>query len=1189
MYTSWRNFSFKMPPLSLEGNTLGEKHKHFNKLVRDAIANEQLNLTKINANDGEIDNLLKIETACKSRNVDYIIEVLKCDDMLYVSKAIKQSMWLITEQQYEYIINPEYLFTQLFPYMLTKAVNKLLLQIRLHLKDEKRVEIFYDYLKNHDKVKECDKWLLNCSIPFIENVINNQQEISLQLFKRLCKRSVKFLKYYKKVESRNSWRALKSVLFLIKSNTDEFLNVVEATKDYTFPTLGSKHTEVIMKKFPNRILDKFETYNNSVDLSVVTKYMKKETVKDFVLKQVKNENTKYFMSNYENLKHFIKIMPQEERFEFVKKIYIDKNVNAPALYDDMCLADDICGAAHMPTCSTNSYNWYQYAPFNEAFVELKKLIRAESSPAERCAILSVLIICAKKNPQNVKTVLQYYYDKHRNEPFKFKIQFVNNMIRQIPTYKFDSDTWNILEKLFHSLEVYTESENNVQTCLKSIVVYKVLHDETIPEIVAKKLNFDTFKIFQKKLNAEQQEKLFNYLLSSLTTKIQNNTIKTESDFQKSINLLTDALNLLIDWKKDLKENTFILAKLQESIKLKKANAWDVDLTSLYKMKKSWRKYMFEESMTLYPCEDVCLNALKHDPQLLARYSDKLDELRTNDTISLRRLLAKLRVYWQYSLAQEWIKAYLKNFNESTGHKAVIKGLFELLPHGEIEKIARKYSPTDPKIDYNEVDQIELSLRKNIAKNLYIARPLTSLDLVLLYAKGDYLQYAVPSLNSIIHNISVVQSRGHMSKLLEAPVSLQKYGLHLAFIKLKYEELKPIFSGIWKTTKNSTIRTHLFTHTYNILSKVKDPSVVKELWELLSMFIDNLGTDENKIIFSNLGKVKNVPVSVQGEFFKKSYNVLSSLPPGANCEIYKNNLIKFAPDIMDLLDTDFVENKLLGSIKEEISKTRCELTDIMAAYVLHGKTEEEQCEKFKRALLPALEHAFTSWNTVKDDEYVMKENVDSLTKELTWGIKKYLPLKKIIVPVKLFQEIEKIMAEKLSIVHSYELLTRWKLTTEYVKLLVEYKDMFSDPNLDNLPLSDFGNGWMPEAAERVWEAVHIKVSPKFGPIIVKHLKTDTEKYFPTICWLFSVALSKTFQNLSFRQNLMKMETLKHMVLNDNFIPSCIVVCEEMPVGKYCDEEEKKLLKEILKVLSAHPSLEVKMHYQKAFSDITFAIA
>ncbi|CAB3220426.1 unnamed protein product [Arctia plantaginis] len=86
--------------------------------------------------------------------------------------------------------------------------------------------------------------------------------------------------------------------------------------------------------------------------------------------------------------------------------------------------------------------------------------------------------------------------------------------------------------------------------------------------------------------------------------------------------------------------------------------------------------------------------------------------------------------------------------------------------------------------------------------------------------------------------------------------------------------------------------------------------------------------------------------------------------------------------MDLLDADFVENKLLGSIKEEISKTRCELTDIMAAYVLHGKTEEEQCEKFKRALLPALEHAFTSWNTVKDDEYVMKENVNSLTKELT---------------------------------------------------------------------------------------------------------------------------------------------------------------------------------------------------------------
>ncbi|KAH9641484.1 hypothetical protein HF086_006100 [Spodoptera exigua] len=82
-----------MPELILEEDTFGEKRRKFNKLVADAVASKHYELTPITDTDSDINNLLKIEIACKTRNVDYVIKVMKSKDMLYTSTAIKKSTW----------------------------------------------------------------------------------------------------------------------------------------------------------------------------------------------------------------------------------------------------------------------------------------------------------------------------------------------------------------------------------------------------------------------------------------------------------------------------------------------------------------------------------------------------------------------------------------------------------------------------------------------------------------------------------------------------------------------------------------------------------------------------------------------------------------------------------------------------------------------------------------------------------------------------------------------------------------------------------------------------------------------------------------------------------------------------------------------------------------------------------------
>ncbi|XP_075984081.1 uncharacterized protein LOC142981838 [Anticarsia gemmatalis] len=1156
-----------MAPQTLNGETLGEKHRHFNKLVQDAVTNEQFQLSQINSEHGDIHNLLNIDIACRTRNVQYIIEVLKCDDMLYVSRAIKRSTWLITEQTHAHIINPEYLYTQLFPHMHTKAINKLLLHIRLHLKDERRIEAFYDYLKD-DRPKEAAKWLLTCSIPFTEKVLKNTRNITLKLFKRLCKRSIIFMPYYTKVTGHGDKSTLEAVIFLIKSHTKDSLDVFDACKRYCIPRFGRRHTKNIMKSNPNRILDNFDKYVYSVDMPTVAKYMKKSEIKDFLMKYGKTDYTNFILGDYLNLRYFLDNIPVEERFKFVEKIYIDKN--------------RVGNESEYPLCDVSVYHWYNHAPFDIAFVEMKGLIRVESSPGVRCDMLSVLISIAKTQPQHVKTLLRYYYDKHRNEQTKYKIQFLNNIITKIVTRELDLEIWNILEELFQAIRLYSQTKHDVQIILLSIIIYKVCHDEEVPIVVEEKLEIKSFVKFLSlfHFSDKQQNKVNHYLINYVSSKMQNKPITTETDFCEVIQLLKIALNLLRRCKMPAIVE-FYHNKIREFLKIREDNSWDVCLSSLYNMNKLCRRYLFEESIMLCPNEEVCLNVLKHKPQLLATSSKEIDALRTNN-VSLRRLLAKIRIYWSNSLAHQWTDAYLKNLNNICGHKALIKGLFVLLPQQQLINIAKEYVSKISTTHCNDINQKRFQISKNIGSYLHLARPLAPLDIVLWYAISDCKQDTIPSLNSILYNLSEVQCRDNMEKLLKGPVSVQIQLLRFASNKLTAEENKSIILDVCNSTQNVKIQTHLICITHSLLCKVKDPNVLRELWDMFKMFIDNLPPRKNQKVFSKLCEVKNIHINIRGEFYMKSYEYLSSLPAKMNSDSHVNTLLDFAPDLMGLLDADFVADKILTPVEEKISEEPNLYVKILTSFILHGKTENNQCERFRRVLAPVLENAFKV--QYKEEKFV-EDNIATVLTDLARHCFTFICLKRIVVPVKLFTEIKRLMEEKLSIEANYILYTSWRITSEYVKLVAEYQDMLSDPRMNLLSLSDFDYEEVsPDDVITTWAPVHTNISKRLGPTIVQYLKEDTEKYFPISCSLFIDALKYTFQNqLYFITAFMDMEVLKYMIVDQDYIPSYIVVCYATLKYGGDDTDIINLQKEIETILLAHPSKEVYFHYAGAFGD------
>ncbi|XP_072934426.1 uncharacterized protein [Epargyreus clarus] len=1157
-----------MAPEILEGDTLGEKHRYYNKFIKDLSKDGSQEIQKINYNEPDLNNLCKIDIAANKKSVEYIMEILKCEDMLYVSRAIKQSLWLITDKEYAHIINPGYLYSQLLPQMTSKAGNKLILNIRLNLRDEERVEEFYNYYEEKKELETALKWLPNCSPLFIEKAVEKHfKKIPNVVIRKLCKKSLNILKFcLRNMDEYEKRKLLSKATFMLNNYIEDYVDYLNAQEPFNIPYFSPKSTQILMKKRPDIIINNFEKFVEKINIPSFAKSLKKEDIKGFLSKQAENKNLKPWFT-FENVKHFIARMPTEGRFDFIKRTCIEatrENTDAEHANDFVdveygfreCVL--LCAASsNVPKSSNeNIYRWYRFAPFDTAFTDLKKLIRIESNASERNAMFKVLMICAGKNLQNVQTVLQYYRDRHINEPFKFKSHFVNIVLTHSNSHRFDDKTWGILNDIFCSMEVYIESENNVQSCIKHIIVYKVVNDLKVPDIVEKKFEFDSLKSLQSKLNEREKDKVFNYLYQSMITKIQNIPVTTETEFKQFKKYIKDILSFLVDWNKDLLDHGIVLEKIRELIQIKLDNTWNEDLSDIYNVKKSWRKHMFKESLLLQSNAETFINALKHDPKIL-----DLSTIFQNDFTSLKKLFNKLRIYWPLSLAKTFEDVFLKQLDDQTKHKISVQGLCVLLNQSHLIEIITKYTPENTKINWGETDELTLSVQTYLAKYMYLARPQPPVEVILLYAKGDYLQYALPSVHSILSNMSVVQSIEHVPKFLDAPVSLQKHGLQFAFTKLETEELLKICLTTWKCNKNASIRATIFKLIFDLLCKEQNETMIKEIWSVLSTFIDTLTFEENKIIYVTLGFAQKVPLLVREAYCVKAYNYLKSVPSKANCGKIIESVIKGTLDIMESIDVNFIAEVINALLDDKFKDEYFTSTRIISACLLSAKSETIQTQRYELIWKPL----FLKYIALLEEHLCkryLKNNFDDILEDLHKNIQKIVFNKDMITPTKLFEDIYCNLKKIYSITDYYEMITTWKLAADYMKIFEKHRREDIETQEDD---------------GMKWNIVCLKTAPEFGKLCMEQLKEDVIKFFPSIYRLFARALKEICQRFNFN-NETRLSIIKAIQIHADIVEGHLLVIKMLPIYLHQDKEKEERSK-ICEILRSHPSAEVGMYFQR----------
>ncbi|KAL0810944.1 hypothetical protein ABMA28_010238 [Loxostege sticticalis] len=1130
-----------MAPMILEGTNLGQRHRHYNSLLKKALAsNEGVTPDMISQDENDVENFLKIDIASHNRDVYYILEVLKCKDLLYVTRAIKKSRWLITDDKYSHIVNPKYLHKELFPYMMSKAKSKLVLYIRLYLRDEKRVQVFYNYYKQFDK-KFATKWLQYCPLQFALNEVHDYTvDVSTSTLKRLCRKSFEFLKKYAASSKVNGWdkeEHLKKVQFLIRHNTEEYLNIIDSCHPYYIPKLKNKYLKHIMKTCPLRIVNNFCHYFYTVDCASLIKYMDKDSIKQFLLDSSKNQELSESIKDRDFMKGFLLKIEYNDRIEVIKAFYnvaTDIDCKGPDGLNLMFSAIENNASFNIPRV----FLWYQVMPFNVAFHEITKLIRKELNSDVRLSMLETLLICAGHNLQDQSILLKYYHDRHINEPHNFKESFLNKFLSSVTYYKFDSVMWKILDNLFCSMEVYMTSSLIVTKCVEAIIVYKTIHDQSIPEIVEKKFNFETLIFYKNKVGATESEKLFKYLYNSQMKKVEETKGSNEKEYCVIVESLNNILKLVADWEKNITDYPVLISKIKECTKVKKQHNWDIDLSTLYNIHKPWRRHFFKESLMLYPSELVLLNALKHDQNLLHLYQTEVDSLRYHEMKMLKLVLSKLKIYWSDTLAKEWINNYLVRLNEIGKQKNAIQSLAVLQSKKDFLNIAKQYIPQESKINWKEADEVEYFCRKYFASYIHTVRPLPDTDVVLWFANGDYLKFALTSLSATLANVSNVDRETYLSKLINVPVSLQNHGIRMAFAKLSIKKTIPIFEKIWKSTINPSIHKTLFLNTHYLLCKQSRKSRILKLWTLLKFFIGNLTDSENSGIYKKMCNVNKVPGIIQAEYFMTGYHFFQTLP-GNLAEKYINAIITKSEKIVEILDKMFIEDVILGSPDDFPSKS-ASVVSFFARYLLSVSDRITLLTVYEKKVKPLYK---TDYNSCENSKELIAKLFGKLLDHIS---------RNRTVPVTLFKTLFNDFTEKLSFPEDYVSLRMWELTCNLLEILEQ----------------NISEG----------EIINTAVVTDFGKACLKLLQRDMKLLaFPIpnfVCLMRNI-----YFNLNFSQMHM-LQIYNNMLADQSIVESYLIVQKLLPPLVWVDEEVK-VRNEIIDKLISHPSKEVQIICRQHF--------
>ncbi|XP_047519196.1 uncharacterized protein LOC125059053 [Pieris napi] len=1009
--------------IELTASSLGQRQRELNfkvaETVKKKICFDDIKSTEKNS---DVDKLFKIDVASEYRNIAYIIEILKCGDSLLISRALNCD-WIFNDE-YSHFMNPDYLHNEVFPLMSIKMKTKLLNKLAYHLRKETRNEVFSNYCKNMKMKSLALKFFLFTSEAFKLNLIKEDcYYLSKHGYPPLfIGNSFALAEGYLTTEHYifQKERFIDKLAYMYHVDENKYLDLLEkhVMPEHAFVPMGCRLSKYIMTKHKDRVLRLPLLYVNKVKRNILLRHSTTVDVKIYIPTLLPTLKRFWEYNFYAHNRDLFNFIPSDETYKFLKKIFHKRYGDVPFEmnyrfyyheYHDFLTQEEKeqWALKHIEEAkeilgTNNDYIWYKFVNFTQAFPNIKKYILITPDTGMRNKMIMVLIDTIRTK-EDLETLINYYYKRHNNENVNHKRDFLEGIIIETSfIFQCDEPTWNVFNKILCSIETATPGCNFCYLYKFYFAIHNIIRgiemDSTLMDYIDESMDMNCLKCNLDDLNTDEQKSVYEYFYDYYYKKFKYSIKWDHDETRRSRNKYALYLKNLLQCFDKTKEylpkevlcfmnSTYCHFRYDDFLKDKK----DED-----KQKKSEKDPESPEYRLETLTDDCLLRLLKKDEEIktIVELRPEIKSCFEQRTFGIRKFLKKLKIYYSQDLGSlflEFFESCLANIqqlerNDFDDRKLIQNSVYAIFSIGNEEnmlKLLLENVPKESKIDHSTIDKKLIAIQEAICRYACYARLPVPVSTILPYIKGDYVHFCLPMFNRYLANLTMPLCHEFIESILDAPLSVQKHGIRLAFTAFSAENLKNLLLNVWKNTKNVSLRMIIYKSLFDKIIKSNEDTQ-NELYDVIRELNLTLYDEDQKEVFDLLVSYE-MPKRFKGDYLESAWISVKQLPNKTKNMTIKIKLLNDIEKHMDCMNREFVLKEIEDHIKimlieKGIEKTFTDvesscndcLWNVAARYIVASETLDDS-SKSLQLLEIILRESYKQWSLISNNPYVVNKN------------------------------------------------------------------------------------------------------------------------------------------------------------------------------------------------------------------------
>ncbi|XP_048007148.1 uncharacterized protein LOC125242387 [Leguminivora glycinivorella] len=976
--------------IKLQGKNLCERHKEFNIKVNEAAKSDvDFRVLKTIKEHSDVDRLFKIDLASKCRNIDFIIDQLKCGDSLYITRALRCA-WMYGNE-YAHIFNPSYLHDKIFSLMSVKMKHKTLTAISVNVRNEFRAQVFYEYCMNQKMTKHAYKFLMFTSESFKQKFLSNEENFKNTKHQHcisLIGNSFLLAETYGKMGGH-----IKNISYLYSIDEDKYLDLYEK---YTTPLnymehvrVGAKMSRSILKKHKNRILKDPLLYLSMLKTSEVIKCSSPEDAQVYATALLPNDVKEFWETNYYVTYKYILDLIKTDLFKFIKEIFnkkypseefeMSKEFFILGYYDLFNEKDkEIWALLHLEkqlgiVPEYEYYRWFEFVSFSKTFEVIKKRILDATEWHKKFELLMFLVKSAKTYKE-ISKVLNYYYETHADEKKERTQSFLEYVVEQHNVLDFPDACWTVFDKLLNSIGLYASfCKHNI--LLDISILYHIIANEPFPHFDLTDYMSGTFYYClemlpcNNKLSKRKREQVYDYMLKFYINKI---AFYEAQDYNESIKIeirpyLKNLASLKYYFENKDEYPSFVIKFMNLDHENFKNNLQIKDLVIT---------------------EGYLIQCLKQDPKVIIDQFNLIQEnIKWKGKSIASRFHDKMKIYFSEDLAKVYLNLCMKTLDNISREyptaekkKLVFVNVYAIFKlGGEFLKshFMEMHAPVGPRIGWRR-DSYEHFVRMAICAFQGCSRPPVPFTKTRPYIRGDYLRHSHGLINMYLVQLTPDLLVAFIRLLLISPLSIQRVGLWLAFYVSKTSGKTNLVVSVWQNTKYVSVRKNLYKL---IIERIeKKPKQRQETFDVLLKLTSSVKNGDNDEIFQYFDG-DELPEYLRNSYLQTAWKAVSALPESQENDKRKVLVINSMIIKIRLLGEGFVLSLIKDFLQKiwidlkQSSREKCMANNklsiamwrFISQYILDIPNDDKESKTMK-IVETIITKCFHHWNEKHDGEY-----------------------------------------------------------------------------------------------------------------------------------------------------------------------------------------------------------------------------